>query len=757
MKNYILRPILMFTGTYKNDSTLDREGVLNTLLLMKQALFTNAGLNLDENDSCIIEDRDLGQAWKDLKKYIETISENDIVLFYFCGHGFPDYEHHEVVLSTSDAVSDTLDNCGIRHTQLIDIFKRKGIKNYIIIFDCCHGGFLCDMGSSSIESVFDVNKNGFSDAVYISSTMKEDTTIQKQFGDKFYIPFSYYFAKYILEDSKSSSREFSIHDIYKAVSSKLSEDKTYPAICIDQKKGDFLWDAKLFESCLENKKIVPKGFLFSSYFSTTELKVLLVKTALKHPISKYDDFGVPLGLWLLKGHLYTTGLPLKVDIYDERLKLRECNNDEEKKKKVKEQFADLVTKYDVIGISMSTSEVFPAMEKLKIAKSANKITFCGGIFTTSNEKYLINSGLVDYVTPGVSTLPTTNLLARLLQDKRQGKLGEHIINEYYVASKSNIEQFGNSWEPSILPPMRLAIWGDIIEQYGDFLIDEKTGKRRMDIYTARGCSRNCAFCSVQKESRQHQFRKDTKCVVDEIQYLESKGIEYFSIKDEDFLSNPESITNILEAVAKDGVKFKIRARYDEMMALKTPFKKLQALGVDEIQYGIESPDVYLSRNINKGFPRDAQESNLVSFIREHAKYGITANCSFILGIMGEDEEYYDSLFEFIKQIYDDTSKPKIYINFLTPHPINSSFPTQNYYLATNNLNYFTHKYPVCYAQGSTYGTRKKMLETYKRIVQYTNSEAYNPLEIPEKLKRSFMSGKSKITSNTIPNYRGDED
>ena len=36
MKKYVLRPILMFTGTYKNDSVLDREGVFNSLMLIKQ-------------------------------------------------------------------------------------------------------------------------------------------------------------------------------------------------------------------------------------------------------------------------------------------------------------------------------------------------------------------------------------------------------------------------------------------------------------------------------------------------------------------------------------------------------------------------------------------------------------------------------------------------------------------------------------------------------------------------------------------------
>jgi hypothetical protein len=50
-----------------------------------------------------------------------------------------------------------------------------------------------------------------------------------------------------------------------------------------------------------------------------------------------------------------------------------------------------------------------------------------------------------------------------------------------------------------------------------------------------------------------------------------------------------------------------------------------------------------------------------------------------------------------------------------------------------------------------------MLETYEKIVEYTNSAAYNPLDIPEKLKRTFLSGNANISSNSIPMYTGNED
>lgn len=756
MKRLSLRPLLIFTGKYPDDPLLDREGVAHTAALMKTAFFTKRGLNIPEENGCIIEDDKFVSANVRIRDFISKLSpEKDIALIYFCGHGFPDYKHNAVVLSLSDTTSDNWSFCGIRHNDLIELLKQYAIKNYIVVLDCCNGGFLCDMGDKNTSSMFmlpeDENAEG---AVYISSTQRDDITLQLKIEDKYFIPFSYYFAKILLNADTFVGNEFSIQQIYDHIQEEIKKNPDYPSQCMIQSKGN-IRDAKLFKIYFE-KPCNPndnKLFSFGNYFSTTELKVLLVKSAILYPI-KYDDFGIPLGLWMLKGHLSTSGLSLKIDIYDERLELKKCGEDGEAREAVKLQFQDIIEDYDVIGISMSTSEVWPALQKFEIAKKAQKITFCGGIFTSSNENYLLSTGLVDYVIPGVSTVPLTSLFARLLQDKRKGQLGQHIVNEYGVASKDNFNQFDGVWVPTILPAMRKSIWLEIIKQYGRYLEDEESHKKRIDVYTARGCDRNCNFCSVQKESRQTVLYKTPDCVIDEIQYLESQGIEYFSFKDEDLLSDPKRMVGILEAVHKEGVLFKIRARYDEMKQYNISLEYLHNLGVVEIQYGIESPDIHLQRNVNKGFPKDTNEKNLVEFIRSHEQYGIKANCSFILGISGEDSEYYDDLLDFIHKIYSDESRPKIYINFLTPHPINSLFPTQNYTLATNDLNFFTHKFPVCYAQNSKYGIRKKMLETYDKIVEYTNSTLYNPPTsmIPDTLRKSFLSGKSKLTAKDMPQY-----
>lgn len=762
MSKLRLRPLLIFTGKYSDDSILDREGVANTATLMKTAFFSKRGLNIPEENGCVIENDKFVPANEKIREFISNLnSEEDIAFIYFCGHGYPDYKRSSVVLTMSDTTSNNWLFCGIPHRDLIELLKQHSVKNYIIVLDCCNSGFLCDMGNQSTNSIFMLPEGEETDgdeetdgAVYISSTHRDDTTAQTIIEGKYYIPFSYYFANALLGTDDFSENDFSIQQVYDYVKKQLDKNPKYLSQSMIQTRGK-INIAKIFKhyTYLSDTAKNEKRFSFSDYFSIIELKVLLVKTAISYPI-KYDDFGVPLGLWMLKGHLSTSGLSLKVDIFDERLELRKCNGDQAARKKVKSKYEKLIEDYDVIGVSMCTSEVWPALEKFEIAKKLNKITFCGGIFTSSNESYLLKTGLVDYVVPGVSTVPLTSLLAHLLQDKRKGQLGEHIVNEYGVASKDSINQFDGIWVPTILPTMRKSIWIEIIDQYGSYLEDEKTHKKRMDIYTARGCNRNCTFCSVQRESRKTVLRKSPSCVVDEIRYLESKGIEYFSFKDEDLLSDPQRMFDILEAVHRKGVLFKIRARFDEMLQHGISLARLHDLGVDEIQYGIESPDIHLQRTIGKGFPKTSDETELIEFIRSHEKYGIRANCSFILGIAGEEPEYYDELYEFITKIYNDESRPKIYINFLTPHPFNSQFPTQNYHLVTNDLNYFTHKFPVCYPQDSTYGKRKKMLEIYDKIVEYTNSSLYNPptSKIPEPLKRAFLSGKPKLVSKELPQY-----
>lgn len=760
MNRYKLRPLLILTGKY-SDKNLDRVGVTNTAKLLKKIFFDEEGLGIPTSEGKIIENSKYVSACNEISSFMQTLDpDNDIVLIYYCGHGFPNFEKNSVVLALSDTTSQNYKQCGLDSHELIDTIKNNSIKRYIVILDCCHSGYLCDMGDNN-NNTFEatpVDWGKYTEgAVYIASTEDIDICEQIHIDGDYYLPFSYYFSQCLLDFLKKSRNAWdtlSIKQLYNLVQCKLKPYENYPHKCSIQDKSDF-GDYPLFRLTFKDMSQTnsTNAFHFSDYFYDEDfipLKVLLVKTSIKYPI-KYDDFGVPLGLWMLKGYLSTTGLNLKVDIYDERLELQKCGNDIAKREKVISSFQDVIAEYDVIGISMSSCEVPPALEKFKIAKHQNKVTFCGGIFTSSNEDYLLKTGLIDYVIPGVATTPTGNLLGKLYQEKKQGTLGAHIIQVDGVASYEYLPHFGGAWKTSQLPTMRKTMWIEIIEKYGDFL------DHKIDVYTARGCDKNCAFCSVQRESQQQVIHKTEDCVIDEISYLKEQGFNYFSFKDEDFLSKPNRMLRILKTVQGDGVKFKIRTRYDAMVSSGITLEQLGKLGVVEIQYGIESPDIHIRKAINKGYQ---DNSKLIDFIREHNKYGIIANCSFILGISGEDVDYYDALLDFIKKIYDDNSKPKVYINFFTPHPFNSKFSNRGYALITNDLNYFTHKFPVCFADTKPggRGVRSKMLKTYDEIVDYTCSSLYNPktTNIPKELKQAFLNGR-RIRIETLPKYESDRE
>ena len=89
MNKLSLRPLLIFTGRYPDDSLLDREGVSNTALLMKAAFFTKRGLNIPEENGCIIEnDKFVSANGKYKILFLSSILVKTLLLFIFVDMDF---------------------------------------------------------------------------------------------------------------------------------------------------------------------------------------------------------------------------------------------------------------------------------------------------------------------------------------------------------------------------------------------------------------------------------------------------------------------------------------------------------------------------------------------------------------------------------------------------------------------------------------------------------------------------------------------
>lgn len=725
--------LLVGNGNYDDSSIDNVSTVLDSIDLLEKSVKSVYGVSADVLVHQDLLNHDFLDAISD---FFSSITINELPVFYFCGHGFS--RNQDLYLTAKDSNSKAIINSSVGYNYIRDCIMENQISRAVIILDCCYSGTANGLSLSDDNSNF-LPRDSCPEIICITSCKGIE---RAYFDAEGRAEFTACFASIITNGIENQRDYFTFADIYKELKEKLSSQN--PTIASTGLSADF--------GNIPNNyyKTAGTSLIFNTENIGAILKVLFVKSAIDHPIKADGDFGVPLGLWLLKSYIQRTSTNIQVDIFDERLRNLQHNTT---------PFEECIKEYDVIGVSMCSCEVPPSIEKARIAKKNGKITIAGGIFTYSNEEYLLNNSQIDFVIPGVGTKPLEQLLTELRKRKSRDpsnwkeKVWQQIKDNTFetiglknVFSKANLDD-AVMWDAATMPHIELDIWDEIVHTYGPYL----NGK--IDIYSSRGCDKTCSFCSVQRETKHNVISCDQNQIVRTIKYLYEKGIRQFSIKDEDFFIYGQSrVRNILEEFkGYDDISFKVRARIDTMLASKISAEELAQYHIKEIQYGVESPSSDMRRYVQKFISNN--DEDVINLFKEHNKYNIVVNASFILGLPAEDGHYYDSLSEFIQKIYTP-GLTKVYLNFYTPHPVRGRIP-DDVNIVTNDLKYYTHKIPVCYPKNPKMKVlvRQKMLAAYDRIVAQTNSKAYNPA-IPAGIKKIFARD-GQLASNNIMRYGGD--
>jgi len=100
----------------------------------------------------IDEDATQNNILKELQLMSKKAGKNDLILFYFSGHGFRgSFVPHDYMKDT-----DVL----IHHEEVIEIFRNSKAKSKVVIADACHSGSM-DTKTGSCESILDVYYNAF--------------------------------------------------------------------------------------------------------------------------------------------------------------------------------------------------------------------------------------------------------------------------------------------------------------------------------------------------------------------------------------------------------------------------------------------------------------------------------------------------------------------------------------------------------------------------------------------------------------------
>ncbi len=712
---------------YIDENIPDLIGVENSVEKLNMALTKDIEINT--KDILILSNETRDEIIQKMGEFLEKAEGEDFI-FYFCGHGMK--AGKELYMFATNTSFRSVKISSLRFSDISELLSGYKLKNTITVLDCCHSGAAASMGlgrntdKAQVDNV--CQRKG---SVVLCSCGPTQESKQCEIDNKKYAVFTYCFAEAITSGMKNRGNFLSLMDLMKAIEPnymRITNCQLHIKAASGSDSKKIIPNADYLRK-LGNEKIQELSQIRKSIINKAKsAKVLLVKTAIMYP-TKDNDFGIPLGLWVLKNYLLLAMPNIQVDIFDERL---------ERKREAEDiAFEDRIEDYDVIGISLCSCEVPMAIKKFRIAHEQGKVTVAGGIFTFTNEKYLLNYDCIDYVIPGVGTKPWKDLLSSLII---RGDSTEHIRIDHVFTKNHKTSM----WIASTLPRMEFHTWDDILAEYQSYL--SRDGMNKIDISTSRGCNKNCSFCSVRAETSQPILSKNIDYIKEEIDYLYGKGIRYFSIKDEDFcLHGHQKVKKILEYCKQQytDIHFKIRMRLDYW--LKNPpydYELLKKWGVEEIQYGVESPQSDILKVLHKGI--DVEYDKIEYIFKQHFENQITVNASLLLAVSTlEDEKYYNKLLDFINK-FVDTKYFKPYVNFLTPHPINSQISFSNHNIVTSDLNYYTHKVPVAYPDGIKRPQREKMLKIYDDIVKTTRSENYN-CPIPESAREIFLIG------NTIDN------
>ena len=321
---------------------------------------------------------------------------NTLNVFYFCGHGYR--KDDNLYLAAKDSNLKAISNSSVEYDYIQKCVKKNRISHAVIILDCCYSGIANGLSIEEKKSDF-LPKNSYPNIICITSCMGVE---RAYFDENQHAAFTANFALILNEGVENRKHYFSFFDLYKELEKKLTSQNP----TITSKGLPANWDI-----IPNNRYNMPKNSLFFVSKSTVPiLKVLLVKSAIDYPIKVDGDFGIPLGLWLLKSYIQRTSANIQVDIFDERLRNLQHST---------QTFDECIKEYDIIGVSMCSCEVPPSIEKVYKASANGIITIAGGIFTYSNEEYLLNNAPLDFVIPGVGTKPLERLLTELRKRKER--------------------------------------------------------------------------------------------------------------------------------------------------------------------------------------------------------------------------------------------------------------------------------------------------------------------------------------------------
>jgi len=185
--------------------------------------------------------------------------------------------------------------------------------------------------------------------------------------------------------------------------------------------------------------------------------------------------------------------------------------------------------------------------------------------------------------------------------------GEAIIEEVIGGELNGIVEGPRIEDLDWLPIPDLSIMADHGRRLMDFF-------RLTPITTARGCPRNCEFCTVSNIHGKKVRRRSTELVMQELRQRALEGYRRIFFADDNFSVQPRKRMPLLEAMIREQEKgqwFESMIVQDEVAGIlrggKDYVQKMKQAGIKTVMLGVESFDDEKLQALHKGHNKTDSE------------------------------------------------------------------------------------------------------------------------------------------------------
>jgi len=371
------------------------------------------------------------------------------------------------------------------------------------------------------------------------------------------------------------------------------------------------------------------------------------------------------------------------------------------------QIEEEITKFNplILGITLTTRQVKPVAEVIKIAKKINPNIICviGGVHPSALPERTLEETKADVCVFGEGEL-TMLEVARALKngisfDNIEGivfKKGNIIKKNYPRALIENIDSLPFPARHLLLLP----------KEYSQ---DSQTAltKNETVMMTSRGCPFRCAFCDKSVFGKTHRIRSANN-VVDEIELLVKKyDIKSIRFYDDLFTAMPERVEEICRELKNRNLKIKWSCESRVNTINPSMLAMMKEAGCVEMHFGIESGNQEVL-NLQQ---KDITLEQIRRAVKLTNEAGIDSRGYFIIGLPGDTRKTILETIKFGKSLNLKNSAIFFYVPF--PGTFERKYKLEDYgeVLIKDWEDYVVFEDPIYIPKGMT---KEELTKLYRR-------------------------------------------